>query len=95
MMDHMTGGMIWGMGIIGVLVLVLLVLGVAALTKYLLFQPKALNATRSSFRAKTPGSARDAIAPRLSNAADDTGCRAPNQGTASRHRRSRRIAGRW
>lgn len=37
MMDHMTGGMMWGMGLIGILVLLLLVLGVAALAKYLFF----------------------------------------------------------
>jgi len=36
MMDHITGGgMMWGMGLIGLLVLVLLVLGIAALVKYL------------------------------------------------------------
>ncbi len=34
MMDGMTG-MGWGMGLIGLLVLILLVLGVAALVKYL------------------------------------------------------------
>lgn len=37
MMNGMTGGAMWGMGVIGVLVLVLLVLGVAALVKYLFF----------------------------------------------------------
>jgi hypothetical protein len=37
MIDHMTGGMMWGMGLIGILVLLLLVLGVAALAKYLFF----------------------------------------------------------
>jgi hypothetical protein len=38
MIDHvMAGGMMWGMGLIGVLVLVLLVLGIAALVKYLFF----------------------------------------------------------
>jgi len=36
-MDHMTGGMMWGMGLIGILILLLLVLGVAALAKYLFF----------------------------------------------------------
>ena len=36
-MDHMGGGMFWGMGLIGLLVLALLVLGVAALVKYLFF----------------------------------------------------------
>lgn len=35
MVDHMTGGMLWGMDLIGILVLLLLVLGVAALVKYL------------------------------------------------------------
>ena len=36
MIDHMThGGMMWGMALIGLLVLVLLVLGIAALVKYL------------------------------------------------------------
>lgn len=34
MMDGMQG-MSWGMGLIGVLVLILLVLGIAALVKYL------------------------------------------------------------
>lgn len=38
MMDGMmNGGAMWGMGLIGILVLVLLVLGVAALIKYLFF----------------------------------------------------------
>jgi len=32
-----SGSMMWGMGLWGVLVLVLVVLGVAALTKYLVF----------------------------------------------------------
>lgn len=35
-MTNMMNGMGWGMGIIGVLVLLVLVLGVAALIKYLL-----------------------------------------------------------
>lgn len=35
MIDHMTGGMMWGTGLIGFLVLVLLVLGIAGLIKYL------------------------------------------------------------
>ena len=35
MMEQMTGGMVWGMGVIGLLVLLLLILGVAALIKYL------------------------------------------------------------
>jgi hypothetical protein len=34
MMDHMMG-MMWGMGLFGLLVLVVLVLGTAALIKYL------------------------------------------------------------
>jgi hypothetical protein len=37
MMDHMTGGMMLGMGLIGILVLLLLILGIAALVKYLFF----------------------------------------------------------
>lgn len=37
MMNGMSGGMMWGMGLIGLLVLVLLVLGIAALVKYLFF----------------------------------------------------------
>ncbi len=38
MTDHMVeGGMMWGMGIIALLVLALLVLGVAALVNYLFF----------------------------------------------------------
>jgi hypothetical protein len=37
MMDHM-GGMMWGMGLFGLLVLVVLVLGLAALVKYLFFR---------------------------------------------------------
>lgn len=35
MMDGMGWGMIWGMGLIWLLVVVLLVLGIAALIKYL------------------------------------------------------------
>jgi hypothetical protein len=31
----MGGGMMWGMGLVGLLVIVLLVLGIAALIKYL------------------------------------------------------------
>lgn len=34
-MMNMMGGMGWGMGFIGLLVIVLLVLGIAALVKYL------------------------------------------------------------
>jgi hypothetical protein len=38
MMDHMMGGgMMWGMGLIGLLVIIVLVLGAAALVKYLFF----------------------------------------------------------
>ncbi len=40
MMDHIAGGMMWGMGLIGVLVLALLILGVAALVKYLFFDKR-------------------------------------------------------
>jgi hypothetical protein len=35
MYDMMGGGMMWGMGLIGLLVLVLVVLGIAALVKFL------------------------------------------------------------
>lgn len=35
MMDGMGGMMMWGMGLVWVLVIVLLVLGIAALVKYL------------------------------------------------------------
>jgi hypothetical protein len=42
MMDHMMGGgMMWGMGLIGLLVLIVLVLGGAALIKYLFFDNRA------------------------------------------------------
>ncbi|SDI18533.1 hypothetical protein SAMN05216338_101892 [Bradyrhizobium sp. Rc2d] len=34
-MMNMMGGMGWGMGLIGVLILILLILGIAALVKYL------------------------------------------------------------
>jgi hypothetical protein len=38
MMDYMTGGgMMWGMGLLGLLVIVVLILGAAALVKYLFF----------------------------------------------------------
>jgi len=38
MMDHMMGGgMMWGMGLIGLLLLIVLALGAAALIKYLFF----------------------------------------------------------
>ena len=38
MMDHMIGsGMMWGMGLIGMLLIVVLVLAAAALVKYLFF----------------------------------------------------------
>jgi hypothetical protein len=35
MMNDMTGGMPWGMGLVGILVLLVLALGIAALLKYL------------------------------------------------------------
>ncbi len=35
MHDMMSGGMMWGMGLVGLLVLVLVVLGIAALVKFL------------------------------------------------------------
>lgn len=39
MMDHMMGGeMMWGMGLVGILVVLVLVLVAAALIKYLFFQ---------------------------------------------------------
>lgn len=34
-MMHSMGGMMWGMGIIGILIAILLILGIAALVKYL------------------------------------------------------------
>jgi hypothetical protein len=34
-MTNMMGGMGWGMGVIGLLLLILLILGIAALIKYL------------------------------------------------------------
>ncbi len=38
MMDQMMGGgMMWGMGLIGLLIIIVLVLGAAALIKYLFF----------------------------------------------------------
>jgi hypothetical protein len=37
MNDMMGGGMMWGMGVIALLVVVALVLGIAALAKYLFF----------------------------------------------------------
>ncbi len=41
MMDHMMGGgMMWGMGLLWLLVVVVLVLGAAALVKYLFFSGK-------------------------------------------------------
>jgi len=40
MMDQMTGGMMWGMGLISLRVLALLILGVAALVKYLFFDAR-------------------------------------------------------
>ena len=36
-MDMMDGGMMWGMGLIWLLVVIVLVLGAAALIKYLFF----------------------------------------------------------
>ena len=42
MMDQMMGGgMMWGMGLLWLLVVVVLVLGVAALIKYLFFGSKS------------------------------------------------------
>ena len=38
MMDHMMGGgMMWGMGLVGLLVIIVLLLATAALVKYLFF----------------------------------------------------------
>ncbi len=37
MMDHMGSTMMWGMGLAGLLVLVLVVLAIAALGKYVFF----------------------------------------------------------
>jgi hypothetical protein len=37
MIDHMTGGMMWGMGLLWILVLAVLILAIAALVKYLFF----------------------------------------------------------
>ena len=38
MVDHMmSGAMMWGMGLIGLLIVIVLALGVAALVKYLFF----------------------------------------------------------
>ena len=38
MMDYMTGGgMMWGMGLLGLLVIVVLILAAAALVEYLFF----------------------------------------------------------
>jgi hypothetical protein len=38
MMDHMMGGaMMWGMGLVGLLVIIVLILAAAALVKYLFF----------------------------------------------------------
>jgi hypothetical protein len=52
-MDHMTGGMMWGMGLIGILVLLLLVLGVAALAKYLFFSQRRRMACHYRVPART------------------------------------------
>jgi hypothetical protein len=38
MMQDMMNGMHWGMGLAGLLVLVLLILGIAALVKYVFFK---------------------------------------------------------
>lgn len=42
MMDHMMGGgmMMWGMGLLWLLGIILVVLGIAALVKYLFFSGK-------------------------------------------------------
>jgi hypothetical protein len=41
MMDQMMGGgMMWGMGLIGLLVIIVLVLAAAALVKYLFFSKR-------------------------------------------------------
>ena len=41
MMDQMMGGgMMWGMGLIGLLVVIVLLLGAAALVKYLFFSKR-------------------------------------------------------
>jgi hypothetical protein len=41
MMDQMMGGgMMWGMGLIGLLIIVVLLLGAAALVKYLFFRKR-------------------------------------------------------
>ena len=41
MMDQMMGGaMIWGMGLIGLLIIIVLVLAAAALVKYLFFSKR-------------------------------------------------------
>jgi hypothetical protein len=37
MMDQMMGGMMWGMGLIGLVVIIVPVLAAAALVKYLFF----------------------------------------------------------
>jgi hypothetical protein len=38
MMDHMMGGgVMWGMGLLGLLIIIVLVLAAAALVKYLFF----------------------------------------------------------
>jgi hypothetical protein len=38
MMDHMTGAMTWGMGLLSVLIIAVLILAIAALVKYLFFE---------------------------------------------------------
>jgi hypothetical protein len=37
MIDHMTGAMMWGMGLLSVLIIAVLILAIAALVKYLFF----------------------------------------------------------
>ena len=37
MIDHMTGGLMWGMGLFSILVIAVLILAIAALVKYLFF----------------------------------------------------------
>src|SRR5205823_8301937 len=52
MMDHMMGGgMMWGMGLFGLLLLVLLLLAIAALDKYLFFF-KSLSIRAALLRSK-------------------------------------------
>ena len=39
MCGMMSGGMMWGMAVVGLLLILLLLLGVAALAKYLFWRP--------------------------------------------------------